>query len=189
VPTVKGLEKKFLTSAAEYAIIKVNRAKGGAVLTDENSIPAGQDESSDSSAMQHDKGYRSVFAKKDNFLHFLTKYIKASWAADISEDNLEHVNATFVTKDYQKRESDVVYRLKNENVFFYVLLELQSESDFTMPFRLLNYMVNLLAHEFKNTPEVLRERKDFRLPAIVPIVLYNGEGNWTPVRSYNRVYG
>ena len=27
-------------------------------------------------------------------------------------------------------------------------------------------------------------RKDFKLPAIVPIVLYNGDDNWTPVRTY-----
>lgn len=138
----------------------------------------------ESSKMQHDKGYRDVFSNKDSFIHFLTKYIKASWAEKITEDDIERVNASFVMKDYQKRESDVVYKLKNENVFFYILLELQSEPDFTMPFRLLQYMMNLLADEFKNTPENVRELKDYKLPAIVPIVLYNGEDNWTPVRSF-----
>jgi len=36
----------------------------------------------------------------------------------------------------------------------------------------------------KNTPKEELERKDFRLPVIVPIVLYNGEGNWTAPLSY-----
>jgi predicted transposase/invertase (TIGR01784 family) len=147
--------------------------------------PTLQDRQTESGTGQHyDKGYRNVFSNKNSFMHFLTKYIKASWVESITEEDLEHVNATFVTKDFQKRESDVVYKLKNENIFFYVLLELQSEPDFSMPFRLLYYMVNLLAYEFKNTPEEIRELKGFRLPAIVPIVLYNGEGNWTPVRSF-----
>ena len=45
-------------------------------------------------------------------------------------------------------------------------------------------MVNLLDDVFKNTTEEVRERKEFKLPAIVTIVLYNGEGNLTPVQSF-----
>jgi hypothetical protein len=45
-------------------------------------------------------------------------------------------------------------------------------------------MVELLNDVFKNTDKNIRERKDFRLPAIVPIVLYNGSDNWTAARSY-----
>ena len=44
---------------------------------------------------------------------------------------------------------------------FYVLQELQSSVDFTIPFRLLRYMVELLNDVFKNTDEKVRERKDF----------------------------
>ena len=65
-----------------------------------------------------------------------------------------------------------------------MLLEMQSAPDFTMPFRLLQYISNLLANEFKNTPENIRESKAFRLPAIVPITLYNGEEKWNVVRSF-----
>jgi predicted transposase/invertase (TIGR01784 family) len=155
-------------------------------VADESTLQPESDDTDNSKTMQHDRGYRDVFSNKSSFLHFLTKYIKASWSEGITEDDLEHVNATFVTKDYRKYESDVVYKMKNKNVFFYVLLELQSEPDFTMPYRLLKYMVNLLDDVFKNTPEEVRELKGFRLPAIVPIVLYNGEGSWTPVQSFKK---
>ena len=37
---------------------------------------------------EHDVGYKSLFSKKDTFLHFLRKYIGAEWADGISEDDL-----------------------------------------------------------------------------------------------------
>jgi hypothetical protein len=44
-----------------------------------------------------------------------------------------------------------------------------------MSFRLLQYMVEVWRDAFNDTPEKERKRKSFRLPAIVPAVLYNGE--------------
>jgi predicted transposase/invertase (TIGR01784 family) len=65
-----------------------------------------------------------------------------------------------------------------------VLLELQSTVDQTMPFRLLQYMVEVWRDIYQNTPERERRRKGFRLPAIIPAVLYNGQQNWTAIRSF-----
>jgi hypothetical protein len=44
-----------------------------------------------------------------------------------------------------------------------------------MSFRLLQYMLEVWRDAFNDTPEKERKRKSFRLPAIVPAVLYNGE--------------
>ena len=63
-------------------------------------------------------------------------------------------------------------------------MELQSGMDFTMPFRLLVYMVNMWEQYFRNVPEEVRERKDFHLPVVVPMVLYNGKDNWTAQRRF-----
>jgi predicted transposase/invertase (TIGR01784 family) len=72
----------------------------------------------------------------------------------------------------------------NTDVYFYVLLELQSRVDFIMPFRLLKYTTGLLDYIFNNTDEKIRERKDFKFPAIVPIIFYNGGDNWTAAGSF-----
>jgi predicted transposase YdaD len=75
---------------------------------------------------------------------------------------LERIDTKHITKDFKDRDSDIVYRAKIEggDVVFCVLLELQSEPDFTMPFRLLVYMTELLRRMFadrKDNPErVLR---------------------------------
>jgi predicted transposase/invertase (TIGR01784 family) len=133
---------------------------------------------------KHDEGYRKLFSSKENFLHFLKKYIGESWVDNISEEDIEQVNASFITDDFQKRDSDVIYKLNSKNVYFYVLTEMQSTPDFSIPFRLLRYMTNLLADEFKKTDKNIRVSKSFRLPAIVPIVFYNGEEEWSPVMSF-----
>jgi predicted transposase/invertase (TIGR01784 family) len=135
---------------------------------------------------KHDEGYKGILSNKDSFLYFLKKYIGAPWTNDISADDMERVDTSFVTGEYRLIDSDIIYKLQmnGADVYFYVLLELQSEVDFTMPFRMLRYMVELLNYIFKNTDEKIRERKNFRLPAIVPIILYNGDDNWTAARSY-----
>ena len=125
---------------------------------------------------EHDVGYKSLFSKKDNFVHFLRKYIGADWAAEISEDDLILMDKSFILKDYKDKEADIIYRarFKGREIIFYVLLELQSTVDYTMSFRLLLYMTELLRREFENADKAKRETKDYRLPAVVPIVLYNG---------------
>jgi predicted transposase/invertase (TIGR01784 family) len=135
---------------------------------------------------KHDKGYKRIFAKKQNFLHFLKKYIKADWVDSIDEIDLTLINATFIDADFKQKESDVIYKLKlkDREIIFYILQENQSSVDYTMPFRLLVYMTALLKREFRNTAKHIREASIYRLPAIVPIVMYNGFDNWTAVRSF-----
>jgi predicted transposase/invertase (TIGR01784 family) len=135
---------------------------------------------------KHDKGYKGLLSNNAVFLHFLKKYFAESWTDNISTDDLEQVDKSFITEEYRNIDSDLIYKLNinGSDVYFYVLIELQSDVDFTMPFRLLRYMVELLNVIFKNTDKDIRERKDFRLPAIVPIVLYNGKDNWTPAMTY-----
>jgi hypothetical protein len=96
------------------------------------------------------------------------------------------INKSYILQDFSGKEADIVYRvrLRESEVIFYVLLELQSTVDQTMPFRLLQYMVEVWRDIYQNTPERERRRQGFRLPAIIPAVLYNGERNWTARRSF-----
>ena len=135
---------------------------------------------------EHDLGYKSLLSKKNNFLHLLRKYIGAKWVNEISEDDLMLMDKSFILPDYKDKESDIIYRLrlKGKDIFFYVLLELQSSVDFTILFRLLLYMTELLRREFNNTDKKKRESKNFKLPPVIPIILYNGKDAWTAVRSF-----
>jgi len=79
-----------------------------------------------------------------------------------------------------------VYRstIKGQDIIFYVLLELQSTVDHQMPWRLLQYMTEIWREVLKNTKNGEAESISYRFPAIVPMVLYNGSGKWTAVKSF-----
>ena len=134
----------------------------------------------------HDKGYRQLLANKKTFLELLQTFVREGWVREIEEGNLTLVDKSYVLQDFSDKEADIVYRLRlrGTEVIFYVLLELQSTVDHTMPFRLLQYMVEVWRDVYNNTPERERMRKGFRLPAIVPAVLYNGKKGWTASRNF-----
>ena len=92
----------------------------------------------------------------------------------------------FLDADFSEKEADLVYRLKikGQDVIFYLLMELQSSVDYQMPYRLLLYMVEIWRDVLKNIPSEKAVRKDFRLPPIIPITLYNGRDKWTACRSF-----
>lgn len=134
----------------------------------------------------HDKGYRQLLNNKRTFLELLHTFVPEGWVQKIKEDDLTLVNKTYVQQDFSDKEADIVYRMRlgGTEVIFYVLLELQSTVDHTMPFRLLQYMVEIWRDVYKNTPEKERKRKSFRLPPVIPAVLYNGKRGWTACRSF-----
>jgi predicted transposase/invertase (TIGR01784 family) len=137
----------------------------------------------------HDKGYKQLLSNKRAFLQLIKTFVREEWVKEINEDDLIPVNRSYILQDFSEKEADIVYRLqaKETNVIFYVLLELQSTVDYTMPFRLLLYMTEIWRDVYNNTPENERERKDFRLPAIIPAVLYNGAGSWTASTKFKEI--
>lgn len=134
----------------------------------------------------HDKGYKRDLSVPAEFLHFLQKYVGEEWTKDLTAAQLRLCDKEFVDKDYEGREADLIYEitgLGGEKVYFFVLQELQSTVDYTMIFRVLVYVYNNLHRFFLSTPREVREAKDFKLPAMVPIVFYNGAENWTAAQS------
>ena len=137
----------------------------------------------------YDKGYKQLFQNKKNFLDFIQKYIALDWMMHLTEEDIEAVDKEFVSPEFDSFESDIIYkiRLDSEEIYPYILQEMQSKNDFTMPFRLLNYILNLWLEEFDNTAAEERVRKDYALPAIIPVVLYNGRNAWTAKQHFKEV--
>ncbi len=136
--------------------------------------------------MPHDRGYKRDLSNPEEFLHFLQKYIGADWTKEINSSQLQLCDKEFVEKDYEGKEADLIYRIAKENgrqIVVFVLQELQSTIDYTMIFRILVYVVNILVRFFMAAAREEREKKDFRLPAVVPIVFYNGTSKWNAVEN------
>lgn len=138
---------------------------------------------------EHDVGYKHIFSHKGTFLEFLRSFTKKGWADSIKEEDLVLVDKSYILSDFEEEESDILYRvnINGEEVIFYVLLEFQSKVDFQMPMRLLFYMIEVWRDVLKNTDKSELKRKSFRLPAVIPIVLYNGKNKWTAKTSFREI--
>ena len=152
-------------------------------MQDQKSIGSGKKERTVNNP--HDKGYKRIFMVKKNFLDFIQKYVAMDWMQELTVDDIELVNKEFITDQFDTYESDLVYKIhvKDNEIYMFFLQELQSKNDFTMPFRLLVYMTAIWMDYFKNTKKKERTRKEFRLPPIFPLVLYNGTEKWTAKRQ------
>lgn len=140
-----------------------------------------------------DAGYKQELSKPPQFIHFLQKYVKADWCMTLTPEQVKLCDKEFILEDYQKRIADLVYkiRLHETDLYVYLIMELQSTVDFTMPFRLLTLIFGLLLKIFLETPENEREKKEFRLPVVLPVLFYNGEHSWsaeTEFRKYMKEY-
>ena len=134
----------------------------------------------------HDVGYKYLLSSKKIVMELLRSFVDEGWVDKIDESEMIPVNKSFVLHDFKEIESDVVYKvkIKDQDVIFYILMELQSTVDFQMPYRLLRYMTEIWRYLLRKVDENEKKRKDYRLPVIVPIVLYNGKYHWTAKMNF-----
>lgn len=116
-----------------------------------------------------DKIYRKMFDVKFEAVQFINEKLNLK----LREEELEKYNRSFVTNGLSNKTADIIYKIKGRNVFF--LLEHQTKKDVTMPWRLVEYKVELLqgAIDIKK-----RGKKNFKIPLVIPIVLYTGREIW-----------
>ena len=121
-----------------------------------------------------DSAYKFLFSNKRIFHQLLTSFVPEAFVKDLSPDDLYPVDKSFISEEFTKRESDLIYRVKREDreVYIYILIEFQSTPDKTIAARTLSYIMRLYE-------TILQTSQAGKLPAIFPIVLYNGEDKWS----------
>ena len=118
---------------------------------------------------KHDKIFRTILDKEENAVLIINKAIDAK----IEIKDIEKYKNSFVNKVFQNREADIVYKMKDKNIFF--LIEHQTKIDYSMPFRILEYEVAIM----KNAIDMNKiNTKDYKLPLVISIVLYTGNRKW-----------
>lgn len=120
---------------------------------------------------EHDKIFRKILEDKNEAVKFLNKVLKLE--NDIKREEIEKYNTRFITSNLRNQESDIVYKLKNNNIFF--LIEHQTKIDYSMPFRILQYEVDII----KSAIDINKiKKKDYKIPEVIPVVLYTGRKKW-----------
>ncbi|MFN8671126.1 MAG: Rpn family recombination-promoting nuclease/putative transposase [Candidatus Sericytochromatia bacterium] len=94
-----------------------------------------------------DLPYKQMFGNITFFRQLLENFVSEEFVKEIDFNKCEKIDKSFVSKKYDKTESDLIYKVKLKNtekeVYIYVLMEFQSTVDKFMSVRILNYITNL----------------------------------------------
>ena len=121
-----------------------------------------------------DKGYKLILENKEEVTKFINKVLGIKYTKnEIKPKELENCNTSFITKSFREKRADIIYKKKEENIFY--LIEHQSTIDYEMPYRILNYCIEITR---KSVKKELFKNKNYKTPIIYPIVLYTGKRQW-----------
>lgn len=142
------------------------------------------------SPTKHDQGYKLLFSHPRIVEAFLLGFLDGYRVAGLDLSTLERVPSSFISDDLRERHGDVFWRLRfqkdgtTRRSFLYLLVEFQSRPDPAMAVRLLTYAGLLLE-------DLIRRKRgliEAGLPAVLPIVLYNGKAPWRSPVELGRLF-
>ena len=117
---------------------------------------------------KHDKIFRTVLSNKKDACKFINNIINLK--NKIIENHLQLYKTSFVTSEFKNKEADIVYKLKDKNIF--ILIEHQTKIDYSMPYRILSYQHEII-RSIIDTSKI--NTKNYNWPIVIPIVLYTGK--------------
>ena len=118
---------------------------------------------------KHDKMFKEMLSEKKSTVDFINSFLHLN----LVEDDMEKYEKEFRTSEFSNVEADVVYKIKNKNVF--ILIEHQSSVDYKMSYRIMRYKYAII--ESAIDKKRLKEQS-YRIPMVIPIVLYTGKRKW-----------
>lgn len=125
-------------------------------------------------SQKHDKTFKEVLKDKKEMTIFLKQFIEM----EVDVRRLQIYNSEFINNKYEKRIADMIYREEGKEIYY--LVEHQSKMDINMPYRILEYCMELMKEINKN-----KKQKDGRNPLIIPIVIYTGSKKWTVSEKFS----
>ena len=129
----------------------------------------------------HDETHKKLFAFPRMVEDLLRGFVAGPWIGEIDFSTLQKLSAEYVSDELLKRHGDVVWqvRLRERWLYLLVLLEFQSRDEPRMALRILTYTSLLYGELVRNGAVGAGEP----LPAVLPVVLYNGTRAWRAARE------
>lgn len=124
----------------------------------------------------HDKLVKNILKDRKEMANFINQFLNPK--EKVNSDELVKYTNSYINKKYKLKEADIVYKLKNKDIFF--LVEHQSTVDYNMSYRILNYCVEIMQDWIRGKSV----RKVTRYPIVVPIVIYTGKEKWNVERNF-----
>ena len=124
----------------------------------------------------HDENYKRIFASPRVIEDLLRGFVPGDWLDEVDYTTLRKLSTEYISDELLKRHGDNVWRVRLRSNWLYLLLlvEFQSTDDPLMALRILTY-TGLLYQELARNEQL---DADGRLPAVLPLVMYNGDEPW-----------
>ena len=133
---------------------------------------------------RYDERYKMLFAFPRMVEDLVRAFFSSEQLVTVDFSTLQKLSAEYVSDELLKRHGDAVWRLRvgDEWAYLLVLLEFQSRDDYYMALRILVYVSLMYQEWLRNESRRRRDGQDGqearRLPAVLPVVLYNGTAPW-----------
>ena len=130
-----------------------------------------------------DEIYKKLFAFPRMVEDLMRGFAAREWAAAIDFSTLRKLPAEYVSDEMRKRIGDTVWAVRlRDGGYVLTMLEFQSRNDPMMALRILVYTGLLYQEVVRNDAPVLDAGR--QLPAVLPVVLYNGTTPWKAAREF-----
>ena len=132
--------------------------------------------------IDHDGSFRSVFSDPRAVRDLICGYVDSELGRLLDWSTLKLVATRYASEGFKQSESDMICEVQvrgGGGQVVYLLLEFQSSRDWTMALRVWNYLGQFCASLAKL--DGVKQRR--QLPPVLPIVVYNGEREWTAARE------
>ena len=116
---------------------------------------------------KHDKMFRKILNNEKEVAKLINQELDPE--REVKAEDIEKYETKFVSSRYEDKEADIVYKLKDKEVFF--LIEHQTKVDKEMPNRIAEYSLHIM-----NSRKARDEKVE---PVVSPIVIYAGIQKWT----------
>jgi hypothetical protein len=124
------------------------------------------------------------------FTQFLQDFIHIDVLKDITPDDIEDVKERYIPLFQEGRDSDTVKRINLKGhppLFVIAIVEHESKVNYRASFKMLQYICLVLdAYEKEINHETpgASLHKDFQYPPVLPVIFYDGPGEWTAERNF-----
>ena len=129
---------------------------------------------------EHDKIMKKILSNKKEAVKFINRTVNLQ--NKVTPESIEIYNKEYITDSLEIRQADVIYKLKNNNIFF--LIEHQSKVDYSIPYRILEYKTEILKY---SVDKERMKQKDYKMPLIIAIVIYTGKESWKVKQEFLQV--
>ena len=137
-----------------------------------------------------DNSVKAILAEPELFVEFIKDFIPMEILQDISPEDVEDVTERFLSFVSEQKDGDTVKRINLKigiSLFVITIVEHESQVNFRASFKMLLYIALILnAYEKevnKETPKIT-QTKNFKYPPVLPIIFYDGDGDWTAETNF-----